>query len=759
MAEQAVDTRHHDEIDDGGRNEFASGVIVAIILFILSPLTVLSAVATYLAFAWQKIKLSVIFWLGLVPYLVVIAIFYNFVISQFMKSWTVTVPAMTSQKIGIFDGLLQIFAQQALLAIPLGIVAGLVYSAYRWRTRPVWLETTFRLSPLEYFIKRKNIKDIKADRNSPRDGMTLGIGDRGKKIVQTYNESRAHTLILGAAGSGKTTTLLSRLRDSIKAGQGVVLIDLKGGVDVPLAVSELAKRYDRKFTHWLLQPKGIPYTGPAEDGPAYYDPLARGEATRRKDLLIESRRWSEEYYKQEASSYLQMLFSVLVANPKEGVSTLSDVVELLNPLALQSRAIPLGVNPEYADIIRSIDSLNDEKLSAGKKSAIDGLKSQLEVLLHSIAGPYLQVDPKGNNNINLKQAAHEGQIIVFSLDASNYGELAALVANLIIQDLKTVSSELRQDPANKPFQVVIDEFSAIGSENVIGLANKSRDADMPVTLTTQALGDLRAVNPAFLDQLLGIVNSFIIHRTNKQDDAEVCSGLTGTVIRKRFNESVVYSTGFITRGGARGVGSVEDIEEYAVKPNEIQHLRMGEMIYVNKSPMRVERVLCIPEDAQLVVKQENKRLEKTVSLTKTERVTNVSLTKEPELASNGFVTPPVNSGRTLPVMQPIGKPFEPVPTSYAEETVHPSQPANKDRLRAILNQDPDTLLPPNNKKDEFTVTHMPPRVSSPLPPAQKPVVAMKKLPPLPALPPKNVASPMPPLPPKPTQTKKDEFDF
>jgi type IV secretory pathway TraG/TraD family ATPase VirD4 len=568
------------------QNKNTTGLVIAVAIFIASPITALSAIITWFIFSWGRVKRSVIAsFLGLYS---LIAIFFIIPIStSFVNSWTVTFPKILSQEIEPGAGIMTMLGQQVFLALPLGVIAGLAYASWRWFTRAVWDETEFRITPWELFNKKKNIKDIQEDKNGPLNGTTLGITEFGRKIVQTDKEASAHTLVVGASGSGKTTTLMSKARDSIRLGQGIVFIDLKGGNDVPLILSKFAERYDRKFTHWLMQSKTEKYNGPDILGPAYYDPLARGEATRRKDLLIASRNWSEEHYKIQASSYLQMLFSVLIGNPKKDTSTFSDVVSLLDPRQLQERAIPLGSNAAYHDIVAGIDALNDTKISKTKLDAIDGLKSQLEVILHSVAGPWLQVDKTENkHNINLKEAAHNGEIIVFSLDSSNYQELSALVANLIIQDLKTVTSELRDDPTRKPFQVFIDEFSAIGSDNIIGLINKSRDANMPVTLSTQALGDLRKVDPTFLDQVLGIVNSFIIHRANTEDDAKVYAGLTGTEFRKKFRQSVEHSTNLfgLGRGSGTGTGTVEDVEEFRVMPNEIQELRMGEMVYVTKSP-------------------------------------------------------------------------------------------------------------------------------------------------------------------------------
>lgn len=764
MSNASVNTNFQGDQKEEPQNRIPTGLLLSVAFFVLSPITALAAAITWFIFSWGRVRRSVI--VAILGVYLLGAVFFALpIFHAFVSSWTVTFPSILSNKITPVQGILTMLGQQVFLSLPLGVTAGLIYASWRWITRPVWDEIIFRITPWELYERKKNIKDIKGDKNGPQNGTTLGVTEYGKKIIQTDKEASAHTLVVGASGTGKTTTLMSKARDSIRRGQGVVFIDLKGGNDVPLILSKFAARYDRKFTHWLMQSKTEEYKGPDVDGPAYYDPLARGEATRRKDLLIASRNWSEEHYKIQASSYLQMLFSVLIGNPKKDTSTFADVVTLLNPQYLQERAIPLGSNPAYQGIVAGIDDLNDNKISATKMSAIEGLKSQLEVILHSVAGPWLQVDPSlKKHNINLKNAAHSGEIIVFSLDSSNYQELSALVANLIIQDLKTVTSELRDDPTAKPFQVFIDEFSAIGSDNIIGLINKSRDANMPVTLSTQALGDLRKVDPTFLDQVLGIINSFIIHRANTEDDAKVYSGLTGTVFRKKFRQSVEHSTGIfgIGRGSGTGSGMIEDVEEFRVTPNEVQELAMGEMVYVTKSPLRVEYVQVIPEensstgyggDYKPIYLNDIKETQTMVTVAVLAHSDGISSEeREPSLAS------PYDSG-------------------YESTEMDYSRKSDPERLNKILNRDPSEVLRETTGNSGFTKVNLPKFTPNVKPlaleqlgvpvtkevnsaPARAPLLFPPKFPTKAStetVPAPVVTEPIKPSTPKPP--RKDEFDF
>lgn len=723
-----VTTTNAGNIDSNVSRDRRKDLLVGVLLaFIVAPFTALAGVTTWLAFSRWRYRRSVI--------------------SVFLAGWVILISSWSvplslnwfqqSFNDNIVDSftpaeiLLPYFVLQFTLGVPVGIILGLIYCSWRWYQRAEWEKYDFRITPWELHRGRKTAEDIRLDKNTPLNGLTLGINEHGDRVIQTDIDAALHTIMVGASGSGKTVTLLTRARDSIKRGQGMVFVDLKGGPEVPEVLSKFAKRYGRNFSHWTLQPRDAEYTGPDPLGPAYYDPLARGEATRRKDLIIGSRPWSEEFYKIEASNYLQLLFYVAIANPAPNVSILSDVVTLLNPRALLQRAKPIMNDPKYADIIAGIDALNDERISPQKRNAIEGLRSQLSVILNSIAGQWLNVDPNGHN-INLKETAHNGDIVVFSLDSNNYPELSSLVANLIIQDLKTVTSELMYDPSPQPMQIFIDEFSAIGSDNIVGLINKSREAKLPITLATQAKGDMVKVDKSFLDQLIGIVSCYIIHRANSEEDATLFAGLTGTTKRKKFSQNVDHQRSRwsgMSRGAGTGGGRVEEVEEYLVTPNEIQQLGMGEMIYIAKGrqPVYVEYVTVIPEEIvedmdyeesiTPAVKNENtdeQNLQPIISTPYIETVETVNVKEDENVNISEIITPKTEEGRlsdpaklasilnnnedvtvsqTLPVRPSL--PTAPVVERKTTLNVKPVIPS-KPILDASKNEEPAS-----KEKDEF----------------------------------------------------------
>lgn len=504
----------------------------------------------------------------------------------------------------IVSHLPRIIVGQLWPALFLGTVAAGLSSWWKWIRRPKYREMFIHPGPFLKARVRKTTKEIGSGINCPESGITLGValdprdgrfaggspGEvYGRRVVMSEQELSAHCLVTGGSGTGKTQTMLAGIRDAIRQGRGVVYVDLKGSPDVADKIADLAFRYDREFYHWTIHDPARPYNGPSPDGPAFYDPISRGDASRRKDLLIGAMRWDVEYYKSVISDYVQTVFRVIdLVPPLDGVDTLSDVADLMSPEALLYRAryINAAKQPELAALLARIPDME-----ATERSGIRNMAARLNTVIASTAGQWLRKDPEGIREVDLFTAAHTGQVVVFSLDTARYEETASLLAGLIIQDVKTLSSELLNAPLSKPLALYIDEFSAIDTTNLLGLFARARESKISCTLATQVLADLARREPTFVDQVLGIISSFIIHRANTEGDARIFAGLSGIdkkVIARRNVQESMGAFGVMGEASSTGVSFLEERDEYRVGVGTFQKLETGQAIYIAKSPeMRI----------------------------------------------------------------------------------------------------------------------------------------------------------------------------
>ena len=400
---------------------------------------------------------------------------------------------------------------------------------------------------------------------------------------------RAHGLILGASGSGKTTTLLSILSEEIRRGRPVVAIDLKGSPQFAADLQAAAHAAARPFTVW------------SADGGAHWNPLAHGNATELKDKLIATERFTEPHYQRAAERYVQTAIQVMQESRPLTPVTLAGVIELLDPprLAAATRALPRS----RADQVRMyVASLTPDQLSA-----VRGLASRLAVIAESHTGRYLEPGPSGAGgpDLDLRQALNgsEGQVVLFSLNSSTYGGLAAQLGTLAVQDLVSAAGERlssnvagARDHGRPPLAIVgIDEFSAIGSDNVVSLLARGREAGVGVVLATQELADLDRAARGLREQVLGNTAVKIAHRQDVPESALAVARLAGQVkVWDRSYQQTPGSLGFGT--STRTTARLTD--GYLIEPEQVRSLETGEAVVIVKSPRADARVTRVRPPSQ-----------------------------------------------------------------------------------------------------------------------------------------------------------------
>jgi conjugal transfer pilus assembly protein TraD len=398
-------------------------------------------------------------------------------------------------------------------------------------------------------------------------GVPLGTGPSGKAVVIPQQALAAHGLILGATGAGKSTTLLTLLTHQIAGGRPVVAIDLKGSPGFATELQMAAQAAGRPFVQWT------------PDGGAHWNPLAVGNATELKDKLLATERFTEPHYRRAAERYLQLAIQVAKETSDDGQPvTLARVVTLLTPerLAMATRDLPSARGEYIRDYLNS--------LTPDQHSAVRGLASRLAILTESHTGRYLEPGISGPT-VDLRQALAGPQVTLFSLNSSTYGGLSALLGTLAVQDLVAAAgSRLTSGGQVSGNALVgIDEFSALGSDNVMSLLARGRESGVGVLLATQELADLDRAGRGLRDQVLGNTALKIAHRQDVPESAETVAKLAGTI--RVWDRSYQERSGKLGLSGGGGHSStVRMVERYAIEPDSVSTLRTGEAVVIVKSP-------------------------------------------------------------------------------------------------------------------------------------------------------------------------------
>jgi type IV secretory pathway TraG/TraD family ATPase VirD4 len=397
-------------------------------------------------------------------------------------------------------------------------------------------------------------------------GIALGHDPAGRAVVLGERELSAHGLILGASGAGKSTTLLRILSDQIEQGAPVLAIDLKGSPSFVARLQTAGSTTGRRVRVWT------------PDGPECWNPLSHGNATQLKDKLIATERFTEPHFQRAAERYLQLALQTLVQ--AGGAPSLFEVTRLLEPrrLAALARGLPRSRSEHLRDYLSS--------LTSDQLSAVRGLASRLAIITESHTGAYL-TDPD-RRGIDLRRALSGDEVVVFSLNSSSYGKLAAQLGTLAVQDLLSAVGYRLAAGSREQAIVAIDEFSALGSDNVISLLARGRESGVSVLLATQELADLDRAARGLRDQVLGNTALKIAHRQEVPESALAVARMAGT---HRY-----WERGFSLRPGPAGLRraaaeTYRVAERPAVDPEAVRTLPTGDAILITKLPSASTRLV------------------------------------------------------------------------------------------------------------------------------------------------------------------------
>ncbi len=406
-----------------------------------------------------------------------------------------------------------------------------VFGYHHWKTKKK-RERLYGKQRRTYAIPERLFKKYREQ--SEYDKTFLGVSFYTRKPILVKNEvANLHGVIVGATGAGKTVTIMNFISNAIKTGKPLIVLDGKGERGFWREIFAWSCIYSRRDDFQLFSI--------TEENSATYNPMLRGDATELKDKIIGSEVFTEPHYKAICERWL---------------------LEEISRLKEEGKGITLK---ELVD-------------SSSSDQAITGLKNRLALLTECEFARFLNTE---RAEIDLYKTVMDKKITVLSINIQKYGMTAERLGKMILQDIKTVSSEIQarvEEKDRNDCYIIIDEFSSFTNEQFIDCLNKGRSAKFHILLAFQELADLQKAGTHYLGQVLGNTNLKIIMRQELPQSAETFAKLIGT--KTTVKETMqAGDEGLLT-----GSGSKRSVEEFIESPNRIKQLRQGEAVVVWKHP-------------------------------------------------------------------------------------------------------------------------------------------------------------------------------
>jgi DNA helicase HerA-like ATPase len=346
------------------------------------------------------------------------------------------------------------------------------------------------------------------------DGVLLGYNVHAgvEREARLSTDARMrHTHVVGASGTGKSTLLVSMIREDIAAGHGVGVIDPHGDlIDEVLG----AMPEDRAADVIVFDPAEPEYVVGwnmlAAASEAEKDMLA-------SDLVAVFRRLATSWGDQMTAVLANAILAFLES---ERGGTLLDLRRFLTDQGFR-REFLATVRDDYA---RSFWTTEFPMLS-GKPQA--SILTRLDTLLRGklVRGVVTATE----RPLDFRRVVDDRRIFLAKLSQGAIGEEnAALLGSLLVSKIHQVCL-LRQDQAQaerRPFFLYLDEFHNVATPSMAALFSGARKYRLGLTVAHQDLYQLRGTVPEVERAVLGNAYTRIAFRLGDEDARTLSQGFS-----------------------------------------------------------------------------------------------------------------------------------------------------------------------------------------------------------------------------------------
>jgi type IV secretory pathway TraG/TraD family ATPase VirD4 len=313
------------------------------------------------------------------------------------------------------------------------------------------------------------------------------------------NDRLLHTYIIGKTGTGKTTLLETMIKQDIRAGHGLCLLDPHG---------DLVQRIHASFP--LERQGNVIYLDiPDQHLKLRYNPFKRVSDEKRSlvasgILEVFKKLWSDAWG-VKLEHILRCCILTLLDQPN---ATLADIHSLLLDKDFRRNAVMFVSNPYLQKFWQK------EFVAYTRLDVLPVLNKIGGMLAHPVIRKVLIENP---NEIFLRQAIDTGKIILVNLSKGKLGEdVSHLLGALFVSSLSSAAFSRADIPEEnrRPFVAYFDEFHNFTTLSLVNMFAELRKFKVGLTLAHQYINQL---DDDIRQAIFGNVGTIISFRIGTED--------------------------------------------------------------------------------------------------------------------------------------------------------------------------------------------------------------------------------------------------
>lgn len=418
-----------------------------------------------------------------------------------------------------------------------------------------------RLKKEDIIAIELNTKEKSKNINNFGD-MPFGINaTNGTDVNLTMEEFNYHALYLGTTGAGKTNAILNNVEYCARKGIPCIMMDGKGSPDLPEKMKYIADRYGKTFKLFTLKPEAI--KGLLVECLSAYNPFSTGTFTEWKNRIMSLFASAEGRGQQHFAIGEEDALNTVLAVIKKGGGRI-DLIKIF-------------------DYIQDIEVIKQMAIETGDEF----LKKEVELLTFEQLGDVAKVlklfilssygylfDTKNKKNvINLQESIINNEIVLFMFDSSAYKEDTKKIAKMVINDINSAFSTLKENTGYiKKCFCIFDEFASYASSNLSDTLTLHRSNGLHGIVGTQGIETISLASPEtarVAEEIIACTGTYLILQLQHDKDIERVAKIIGTKDGFEVTRQLDVSEG----QGTTGMGSSKQIKEFIVHPEAIRKLR------------------------------------------------------------------------------------------------------------------------------------------------------------------------------------------